>query len=112
MAQTDGVARALEIVRGVARPVVSLTGVGSTDIVASADGDIIKIALSDAEKVATDNRTLEQSLEIVRRRVDAAGTREPTIQRQGENRILIQVPGLGSAEELKALIGTTARLSG
>ena len=111
MAQTDGVARALEIVRGVARPVVSLTGVGSTDIVASADGDIIKIALSDAEKVATDNRTLEQSLEIVRRRVDAAGTREPTIQRQGENRILIQVPGLGSAEELKALIGTTARLT-
>jgi preprotein translocase subunit SecD len=41
-------------------------------------------------------------LEIVRRRVDEAGTREPTIQRQGADRILIQVPGIGSAQELKA----------
>jgi preprotein translocase subunit SecD len=54
---------------------------------------------------------MQQSLEIIRRRVDEAGTREPTIQRQGEDRILIQVPGIGSAAELKALIGTTARLT-
>jgi preprotein translocase subunit SecD len=60
---------------------------------------------------ATDNRTIQQSLEIIRRRVDEVGTREPTIQRQGEDRILIQVPGIGSAAELKALIGTTARLT-
>jgi alkylation response protein AidB-like acyl-CoA dehydrogenase len=39
------------------------------------------------------------------------GTREPTIQRQGADRILIQVPGIGSASELKALIGTTAQLT-
>ena len=58
--------------------------------------------------IATDDRTVQQSLEIVRRRVDEVGTREPTIQRQGTDRILIQVPGIGSAEELKALIGTTA----
>lgn len=111
ISQPDGMARALELVRGLARPVVSLTGVGSTDIVARGDGDVIKITLSEAEKQATDDRTIEQSLEIVRRRVDAAGTREPTIQRQGSTRILIQVPGLGSAEELKQLIGTTARLT-
>jgi preprotein translocase subunit SecD len=43
--------------------------------------------------------------------VDEAGTREPTIQRQGEDRILIQVPGIGSAQELKALIGQTAKLT-
>ncbi|MDP3862656.1 MAG: protein translocase subunit SecD, partial [Phaeovulum sp.] len=66
--------------------------------------------LSEAEKLATDNRTMQQSLEIIRRRVDEVGTREPTIQRQGSDRILIQVPGIGSAEELKALIGTTAQL--
>ncbi|MGB3556567.1 MAG: protein translocase subunit SecD, partial [Jannaschia sp.] len=48
---------------------------------------------------------------IIRRRVDEAGTREPTIQRQGSDRILIQVPGIGSAQELKELIGTTARLT-
>ena len=68
-------------------------------------------ALSEAEKIATDQRTMEQTLEIVRRRVDEAGTREPTIQRQGEDRVLIQVPGIGSAEELKDLIGTTAKLT-
>ncbi|MEL7116912.1 MAG: protein translocase subunit SecD, partial [Pseudomonadota bacterium] len=44
-------------------------------------------------------------------RIDEVGTREPTIQRQGSDRILIQVPGIGSAEELKRLIGTTARLT-
>jgi preprotein translocase subunit SecD len=54
---------------------------------------------------------MQQSVEIVRRRVDEAGTREPTIQRQGADRILIQVPGIGSAQELKDLIGTTARLT-
>jgi preprotein translocase subunit SecD len=54
---------------------------------------------------------MQQSLEIIRRRVDEVGTREPTIQREGQNRILIQVPGIGSAEELKNLIGTTAKLT-
>jgi preprotein translocase subunit SecD len=54
---------------------------------------------------------MQQSLEIIRRRVDETGTREPTIQRQGEDRIVIQVPGIGSAEELLAIIGQTARLA-
>ena len=43
--------------------------------------------------------------------VDEAGTREPTIQRQGTDRVLIQVPGIGSAEELKSIIGKTAKLT-
>ena len=54
---------------------------------------------------------MQQSLEIIRRRVDETGTREPTIQRQGADRILVQVPGIGSAEELLAVIGQTAQLS-
>ena len=45
---------------------------------------------------------MQQSLEIIRRRVDETGTREPSIQRQGADRILVQVPGIGSAEELLA----------
>ena len=57
------------------------------------------------------NRTMQQALEIIRRRIDEVGTREPTIQRQGSDRILIQVPGIGSASELKQLIGTTAQLT-
>ncbi len=106
-----GIQQALTLVRSVATPVVSLTGVGSNDIEARAQGDTIIVGLTEAEKIATDDRTIQQSLEIIRRRVDEVGTREPTIQRQGERRILIQVPGIGSAAELKELIGTTAKLT-
>ena len=109
--EASGMPRALEVIRALARPVVSLTGVGGTDIEVSGDGTLITVQLTEAERAATDNRTIQQSLEIIRRRVDEVGTREPTIQRQGTDRILIQVPGIGSAEELKALIGTTARLT-
>lgn len=105
------IAKAVEVAKALASPVVSLTGVGQSDIEVSGVGDTITIRLSPAEQTATDDRTMSQSLEIVRRRVDAAGTREPTIMRQGQDRILIEVPGIGSAAELKALIGTTAKLT-
>ena len=111
ISQPEGMAVALQAVRELARPVASLTGVGQNDIVVSGDGADLIVRLSEAEAQATDDRTIQQSLEIIRRRVDEVGTREPTIQRQGEDRILIQVPGIGSAAELKALIGTTARLT-
>ncbi|SIO28796.1 preprotein translocase subunit SecD [Rhodovulum sp. ES.010] len=111
ISRPEGMAAAIQAVREVARPTVTLTGVGSSDIEVRGAGDMLIVQLSDAEKLATDNRTIQQSLEIVRRRVDEVGTREPTIQRQGVDRILIQVPGIGSAEELKELIGTTARLT-
>lgn len=104
-------AQALEATRALARPVQSLTGTGQNDIVVNGANDIITITLTDAEKQATDERTMQQSLEIIRRRIDEVGTREPTIQRQGADRILIQVPGIGSAAELKAIIGTTAQLT-
>jgi preprotein translocase subunit SecD len=111
IANAAGMPRALEIVRGLATPVTTLTGVGQSDIEVTAEGEDIVVQLSEAERAATDTRTIQQSLEIIRRRVDEVGTREPTIQRQGADRILIQVPGIGSAAELKALIGTTARLT-
>ncbi|HEX9461370.1 MAG TPA: protein translocase subunit SecD [Alphaproteobacteria bacterium] len=56
-------------------------------------------------------KTLTQSVEIIRRRVDQLGTKEATIQTQGKNRILVQVPGLDDPSRLKAIIGTTAKLS-
>ena len=77
----------------------------------SFEGNKIKISFDEQEKRKIDNQTMDQSLEIIRRRVDEAGTREPTIQKQGSRRILIQVPGLGSAEELLQLIGKTAKLT-
>ncbi len=106
-----GIDRAVEVIDELARPLQTLTGVGARDLEVLRDGDEIIVTLSEAERLATDERTMRQSLEIIRRRVDEVGTREPTIQRQGADRILIQVPGIGSAAELKALIGTTARLT-
>ena len=103
--------RALKAVRSLARPVVSVSSVGETDIIVSAENGMLLVQLSEAEKQATDDRTVKQALEIIRRRIDEVGTREPTIQRQGSTRILIQVPGIGSASELKAIIGTTAQLT-
>ena len=106
-----GMDAALAAVRALATPVATLTGAGQSDIVVSAQGDTLIVTLSEAEIRALDQRTIQQSLEIVRRRVDEVGTREPTIMRQGDDRILIQVPGIGSAAELKSLIGTTAQLT-
>jgi preprotein translocase subunit SecD len=102
---------ALEAVSALNDGVVSLTGVGESTLDITSQGNELTIQLSEAEKRATDGRTMQQSLEIIRRRIDEVGTREPTIQRQGEDRILIQVPGIGSAAELKSLIGTTAQLT-
>jgi preprotein translocase subunit SecD len=107
----EGMAKAIELAQGLSAPVISLTGAGQRDLDVTSEGATLILKLSDVEKAATDDRTIQQSLEIVRRRVDEVGTREPTIQRQGVNRILIQVPGIGSAAELKALIGTTAKLT-
>ena len=107
----EGMARAMEVAQGLTSPVISLSGVGQRDYTVATESNLLVMRMSDAERASTDDRTIQQSLEIVRRRVDAVGTREPTIQREGQDRILIQVPGIGSAAELKALIGTTAKLT-
>ncbi|OOY20764.1 protein-export membrane protein SecD [Thioclava sp. DLFJ5-1] len=108
---TDQIAEAQKIAETLNNPVSSLTGVGQKTLAITTEGNQLIIQLSDAEKAATDDRTMQQSLEIVRRRIDAAGTREPTIVREGSDRILIQVPGASSAQEIKQLIGTTAKLT-
>ncbi len=104
---------AVRILRGLAQQVVNANfGTSAPDLTVTEGADQrITVTLSEDAKVSLTDRTMAQSLEIVRRRIDEAGTREPTIQRQGERRILIQVPGLGSAEELLKLLGQTAKLS-
>jgi preprotein translocase subunit SecD len=64
--------------------------------------------------VATETRrrqAVEQSIEIIRRRIDETGTKEPTIQREGQDRILVQLPGVDNPEHVKALLGRTAKLT-
>lgn len=60
---------------------------------------------------ARQRQLVEQSIEIVRRRVDELGTREPTIVRQGDDRIVVQLPGLDDPERIKSLLGQTAKLT-
>ena len=101
----------INLLKALAKPVSSVGSIGKLDLDIVGEDDEIIVRLSDAERRATDDRTMQQALEIIRRRIDEVGTREPTIQRQGSDRILIQVPGIGSASELKQLIGTTAQLT-
>ena len=111
ISNSDAADQAVSLVRGLAEPVASLAGAGQNNIEVTRDGAILTISLSSAEKLALNDRTMAQSLEIIRRRIDEAGTREPTIQRQGTERVLVQVPGVGSAQEVKDLIGKTALLT-
>src|SRR5258707_15224128 len=76
----------------------------------SSDGQVT-LRYSDLAMTARRKAAVDQSIEIVRRRVDELGTKEPTIQRQGEDRILLQVPGEGDPEHLKRVIGQTAKMT-
>jgi len=80
------------------------------EIIEQIDGSII---VSMTEEALNDllRRSVDQSIEIIRRRIDELGTKEPTIQRQGNSRILIQVPGLDDPKRLKDLLGTTAKMT-
>ena len=80
-----------------------------TDVVV--DGKTIRISFTPRAWADRRNAALQQSLEIIRRRVDPEGVREPTIQRQGDDRILLQVPGVEDPERLKRLIGKTAKMT-
>ena len=77
------------------------------------DEDFLSIQVSFTEEKITEIRdyAILQSIEIIRRRVDEVGTNEPIIQRQGDDRILVQLPGLDDPERIKRLLGKTARMN-
>jgi preprotein translocase subunit SecD len=86
------------------------TAAGGTDFAVSADG-VVSATLNDVAVQAMVRTALANSIEVVRRRVDSTGTVEPTIQLQGGDRILLELPGLSDPEKVKALLGTTAKMS-
>ena len=81
------------------------------DVSASIDNNIMKINITDTFKKRIHESAIKQSLEIVRRRIDESGTKEPLIQRSGKNRILLQLPGVKEPERIKDLLGKTAKLT-
>ena len=71
----------------------------------------IKVSFSKFGLLTINNSALKQSIEIVRRRIDDVGTKEPTILQRGEKRILVELPGLKDPERIKNLLGKTAQLN-
>ena len=71
----------------------------------------IEIFFSKFGLLTINNSALKQSIEIVRRRIDDVGTKEPTILQRGEKRILVELPGLKDPERIKSLLGKTAQLN-
>jgi preprotein translocase subunit SecD len=78
--------------------------------VADAGGGLIRLTVPQAAITERVRQTIEQSIQIVERRVNQLGTVEPVIQRQGTDRILVQVPGLQDPTRLKELLGKTAKM--
>jgi preprotein translocase subunit SecD len=83
----------------------------SSDFQVEFNGDKVSISYGEINLKKLEKSVLEKSIEIVRRRVDETGTREPTIQMQGADKILLQVPGLQNPDELKKLLGKTAKMT-
>jgi len=75
------------------------------------ENNIFFIEYSKFGLIEINNSAIDQSLEIVRRRIDEVGTKEPTIVRRGNNRILIELPGLDDPARIKKLLGKTAKLT-
>ena len=73
--------------------------------------NIIEVSFSKFGLLTINNSALKQSIEIVRRRIDDVGTKEPTILQRGEKRILVELPGLKDPERIKKLLGKTAQLN-
>ena len=75
------------------------------------DNNYFKLTLSNYGLVLLKNSSLDQAIEIVRRRVDEIGTNEPNILKRGNDRILVELPGLDDPGRIKSLLGKTANLT-
>jgi len=83
----------------------------SYEMIYSLEGNYVNLKYSKFAIIEKKNAVLDQSLEIVRRRIDEVGTNEPTIVRNGNDRILVELPGLDDPNRVKKLLGKTANLT-
>jgi preprotein translocase subunit SecD len=80
-------------------------------VVEASESGTFRMQFTEQAAIEIQRRAVEQSIEVVRRRIDALGTREPLIQRQGAERILVQLPGVEDPERVKDIINKTAKLT-
>jgi preprotein translocase subunit SecD len=81
------------------------------DVQVQQEDGLFRLRLTEQAIRARESAAVDQSLEIIRRRIDETGVREPVIQRQGSDRILVQLPGIDDPQRIKALIGKTAKMT-
>ncbi len=98
-----------ELAQPISNAIIGPTGNFDLAVTDQPDG-LIQLAYTDAGVNERVRRALEQAIEVLRRRIDPEGTTEPNIQRQGTDRILVQVPGLQDPQSLKERLGKTAKL--
>jgi protein-export membrane protein SecD len=98
-----------ELSQAITNPVLGQTGDRDLEVTQTADG-LVQLLYTEAGINDRVRRAAEQALEVIRRRIDILGTTEPNIQRQGLARILVQVPGLQDPDQLRRLLGQTAKL--
>jgi preprotein translocase subunit SecD len=105
--------QALQKLRELSQPLGGIlgssTGQRSLDVTTEA-GNLVRLTVTEPALVERVRQSVEQSIQIIERRVNELGTVEPLIQRQGVDRILVQVPGLQDPTRLKELLGKTAKL--
>src|SRR5215475_4045232 len=103
---------ALSKLRELSQPLGGLLGSnGQRSLeVSDAGNGVIRLVVPQAAINDRIRQTIEQSIQIVEKRVNELGTVEPVIQRQGNDRILVQVPGLQDPTHLKELLGKTAKM--
>lgn len=87
------------------------TAVANEFSVGSKNTDQVILTLSEVAMKKRASEAVAQSIEIVRRRIDATGAVEPSITRQGDDRIVIQLPGVSDPNRIKELLGTTAKMT-
>jgi preprotein translocase subunit SecD len=104
---------ALDKLRALSQPIsnniIGVTGQQTLDVT-DAGGGLIRLASSEAAMNERIRSTVDQAIPIIERRVNELGLVEPTVQREGNDRILVQVPGLGDPQRLLEIIGKTAKL--
>ncbi len=103
---------ALTKLRALSQPLsgfLGATGQQSLDV-SSEDNNLIRLTLTEPAIVGRVRQAVDQSIQIIERRVNELGTVEPLIQREGTDRVLVQVPGLQDPTRLKELLGKTAKL--
>jgi SecD/SecF fusion protein len=101
--------RLQELSQPLGNAIIGQSGNRDIDVATTPDG-LITLTYSEAGVNEKVRRAVDQAIEVLRRRVDALGTTEPNIQRQGVDRILVQVPGLQDPQRLKDILGRTAKL--